>query len=378
MYYDYDYLKAKNEIQRTVPKGHNVGLEGYTGSMSESTSNTPKPVIYAARTVVANGYTLHPEVLDLDGDARVRVVSDSGNEIQIPFEFLAALASRAGNARALIDSEIDAQRKAFIGDITAYGLTRPTAMHLTKPDTAPTDDGNPVLKWVRGDNNDSSKSGWSLYLGGAENAVVGFAQWNDRAAIESLVELMDSPDSMMTIAGISTPEPIAALTARMTARNLRVSRSLPGIDLGKVRKILYDANLGSTEANGRYNSSRLRLLTIKSGGKNVPVAAAISAPSMPSRPLTEEENALGWREKRTLQDALISEARGPWMEKTKAAMIAAGWRVLDLNPPRRAHYYAGTNDVVWATRLDAETWSSVAAAANAAAGELEMSRGSVL
>jgi hypothetical protein len=345
--------------------------------MSESTPNTPKPFIYAARTVGDNGYTLYPEVLDLDGDARVRVVSDSGNEIQIPFEFLAALASRAGNARALIDSEIDAQRKAFIGDISTYGLTRPTSMHLTKPDTAPTDDGNPVLKWVRSENNDPAKSGWSLYLGGAETAVVGFARWNDRAAIESLVELMDSPDSMMTIAGITTPEPIAALTARMTARNLRASRSLPGIDLGKVRKILYDANLGSTEESGRYNSARLRLLTIKSGGKNVPVAAAISAPTMPSRPLTEEESALNWREKRLLQDALISEARGPWLEKAKAAMTAAGWRVLNLNPPRRAHY-ASSTDVVWATRLDAETWSSVAAAANVAAGELEMSRGSVL
>lgn len=358
----------------------------YTINMTTTTVENNVSVIHQGAPRVVGAVTLIPEILNLNGEAHARLLYGTGQEIVIPASLLAALGSQeATQLRALLVRDLDLLRRDFAGDPSGYGLVAAAgtpgqrfggvAGHpLTLPGAADyTADGTPVIEWMHGgDYRSDSTIGWRLYLAGAKTATIGFAKWDDRDALGNLAAMMHDTESMLTMAAIMHPKPISELSARLAARALRDARGLPGIDLKKVRAILTDAGLARTEDQGE---GYLRLLTIESGGKAVPIAAAIAAPTIRTRPFTAVESELSYKEKETLRRRLIAEGLAPWYVKAQQVLADAGWRTIDLPSSSSSlgrHY---GQPILHATRIDSDTWSSIAAAAAVRARDLDMARG---
>lgn len=350
-----------------------------SGKSSPSSSATP---LHVGAPVRQGDITLTPEIFDYDGTSHVRVQNSAGVEIIIPTDFLPALSARSSTVYTGVANLVDERRRAFLGDLAEFGLEkrRSDGSLWTLPeDTDTKADGTPVIRWVRPKDNSADASGWALYLAGADDAVISTARWNDRDALAALVESMRDRELLITMAGIAHSEAIAKLSARMQASTLRGARSLPAIDTKRVRDILVAAGLGrdgiaaTTGVNmNRWSAPQARVLNITSLGRKVPVAVAVASPNAPIRELTEAERQLPWKQRHEVELDLRKQAAQPWLEKAKASMVAAGWRVIDL-PRTRRSYYSDT-EIFWVTRIDAETWTSVAAAAQEAADGFSMSR----
>lgn len=344
--------------------------------------NSSSPV-FIGQALISGDHTLVPEILDLDGRSQVRMTDEAGREIVIPFEFLTALSSRAGSAYTTIGNTLDEQRRLFLGDLTELGLAaQGRGLIFTLPDaTSHLEDGVPVLKWMRAKDNSADGAGWALYLAGADDAIISMARWNDRDALLNLVTSMADRETLLVMAGMTHPGPIAALSARMSASTMRGNRELPAMDTKRVRNVLIDAELDADHLSeqygkdfSRYSAARVRALNIESLGRKVPVAIAVGAPSIPIRELTATEKQLGWRDRAELEKQLRDAATAPWVQKAKDSLIAAGWRVIDMPRPSSRHY-SSREEIFWVTRISAETWTSVSAAAQIAAASLTMSRG---
>jgi hypothetical protein len=315
-----------------------------------------------------------PEIVTLDGVTQLRILDDNGVEMLIPANFLPALASRAGLLSSVLVRTLDEARKEEHHPKQRHELVPGNAGNLkvlTLPNADAEADSTPYLHW----NAETSQRthGWSLSITGIDNASLGFAAWNDTAAQDSLVEMLTDVESCITIAAITAPEATARMTARLSARALRSARALPGIDLGKARKIITDAGLATPESISGYSAARARLLTISSGERKVPVAVAVAPPSRfeDMREISSEEaQKMSWQDRSKLQAEYLEEKRTPWIANAKRAFTDAGWRVLDLQIDGR-----GNSNVFFATRIDAETWSSISAAAQASARVLGMNRG---
>lgn len=352
----------------------------YSGTMNDALPELSEQPVITGRPAEVDGFRLIPEVLDLNGRARVRVTAPDMEDFIVPSEFLTALGSRAGSLHSDILRTLDDARRQF-GDVGSFGLESALSNRWVPAGGTVEQDMTPVLSWVTPRDYNGEKTGWQIYLAGAKEAPVGFARWDDRPALENLVAMMSDPESMLTIAAIMNPGPVAKLTGRMAAATLRSARQLPGIDLKKVRAILSAANISNTiDAEGggnRWTQARLRLLTIVSGSKSVPVAVAIQPPYVDMRELLEpEERQLSYADRMQLMEARRDALTEPWITKTREAMTAGGWRVLDLPTPRAM--WGRPSQVLWVTRIDPETWSGIAAAAAARAETTEMSRGAVL
>lgn len=315
-----------------------------------------------------------PEIVSLDGVTRLRVLDNNGAEMLIPAHFLPALASRAGMLSGVLTRTLDEARREEYHPKKRHELTAGGSGNLrvfSAPGTDPQEDSTPYLVW----NAETSQRthGWSLSITGIDNASLGFAAWNDIPAQDALVEMLSDTESCVTIAAITAPEATARMTARLSARALRSARALPGIDLSKARKIITDAGLSTPESISGYYAARARLLTIQSGDRKVPVAVAIAPPDryegMREIPQAEARE-MSWQDRSKLQAQYLEEKRTPWIANAKRAFTDAGWRILDLQIDGRY-----STNVFFATRIDAETWSAVSAAAQAAARTLGMNRG---
>lgn len=330
--------------------------------------------VFTGQSQDFQGVTLTPEIITLDGETRLRVKGTDGSELFIPADLLPALAARAGFFSNSLARTLDDARRAEFHPTARHTLTETSGEKnkvLITPNSDPNADGTPYLTWYtqQGDRT----HGWVLSLTGIESAALGFAAWDDITAQDNLVAMLADPESCLAIAAITAPEPTARMSARITARTLRSARALPGIDLPKARKIITDANLATADSISGYYAGRLRLLTIASGDKQVPVAVAIKAPERYEgmREISQDEaRQMSWQDRSKLLSAYLEEKRTPWVANVKTAFTNAGWRILDLKTEGRHN-----QEVFFVTRIDAETWSSVAAAAQASARYLEMGRG---
>lgn len=315
-----------------------------------------------------------PEIISLDGETQLRVLDSNGLEMLIPAHVLPALAARAGMFSGVLTRTLDEARREEHHPNKRHPIVAGSsgkARVFSAPGTDPEADSTPYITW----NSETAHRthGWSLSIAGIENASLGFAAWDDIAAQDSLVAMLTEPESCITIAGMTAPEATARMTARLSARSLRSARALPGIDLTKARKIITEAGLSTPETISGYYAARARLLTIASGDRKVPVAVAIAPPDRfeGMREISKEDSAtMSWQDRSTLQKEYLEEKRTPWIADVKRAFTNAGWRILDLQIDGRYNTH-----VFFATRIDSETWSSISAAAQAAARTLGMNRG---
>lgn len=309
--------------------------------------------------------------------------SADGETITIPNKFLEALGYQSMRLSADGFTMIDAVRQAFLGlDKDPRLAPAPRAgqnYYSLAGSFLNEEEGVPLLAWssAKGD----SDSGWRLTLSGATQVTVSYAAWDSQSALDSLIEMMGDPEGVLTMAGITQPEITAQLSARMTAVSMRASRSLPRIDLPKVRKALSDAGVlvGGHSGRNKAEAARMRLLAVKVGSVKVPVAVAINPPTYPknARPLTDTESRLPWNERQELTKSIVVPAREDWMRAVKIALEGSGWRVVDLPKPVQPWEHRDM-EPLWVTRIDANTWSGLSAAAAREAIRLEMSRGGVL
>jgi hypothetical protein len=333
---------------------------------------------------------LTSELYDLDGSGYVKITYSDGREFRLPADLVGDLGSYGQSMVSDIAYTLEDRRKDFAGDLGAlHGLKsigdRPDGANgWVLPDVEDDQaDGVPYLRWtsptmarrIRGAAANPTH-GWVLRLQGMEGVQVAFTPWNDRDGLLGLVEAMSDTDTLMIMAAMTYPEEVAKLSARMTAGRLRATRSLPGIDLKKVRTILTGAGLTNQRVEHSYYAGRLRVLNVQSGTKNVPVAVAVMAPSGDGAPLTEEEQQLPASDRRTLVYTRRSEASAVWVERAKVAMLAAGWRQVHLDPPGRTYSHAELTR--WYTRFTPETWGLVEAAAKVAVKQVSMGRGGVI
>lgn len=333
--------------------------------------------VYVGESQNVSGVTMTPEIVSLDGETRLRLVDANGSELLIPAHMLPALANRASFYASNLSRTLDDARRvehhpSHRHDIVEARLDERKGFTLAQHD--PEADGTPYIAWVA--ERDARPHGWALTMTGIDKVELGFAAWNDIPAQDNLIAMLSDADTCIAIAGITAPTETARMSARVSARALRTARALPGIDLKKARKIITDAGLATHESINQYYAARMRLLTVTSGDKQVPVAVAIQAPDkyLNQRELTKEETReMSWEDRSKLQKQYLDEMREPWLASAKQAFTAAGWRLVDLAIESRGRTRP---NVFFATRIDAETWSAVSAAATASARYLEMSRGS--
>lgn len=345
----------------------------------------------ASPVFTADDYTLQITVPDLDSEPYVTLAAPDGEVLVVPNRFLGVLSRQSmqmqGQARQMLDDAWRSQARLWedsrlmafgprgVGpDARMYALANRGAWDETE--------GVPYLEW-RPLTGPESPAGWRLALSGAAQVSVSFARWDDADALAGLIESMGDAESLMTMAGITNPDVIAHLSARMTAVSLRSARALPRIDLPKARKILTDAGLAEpSERRSRDNhaAATMRLLAVRVGGTRVPVAVAVNPPRVPAgTPSLSEDEARGmnYQQKQQRLEEVRAPSRERWLSRARTALESAGWRILELPRPRQPWGY-NQMDCLWATRIDAETWSGVSAAATGEARSLEMSRGAVL
>jgi hypothetical protein len=318
------------------------------------------------------------------GERGIEIVTDDGMTLAIPQKFLEALATHSARANQALNTALNEIRLAALNP-TALGLRKLevggnylTAYVSGSHEGSP-EDGTPVLTWMpfqlKSVRHQAAEGGWALQLHGSP-AQLGFAAWDDPEGLTTLVQAMDDPESLFALGGLIDGDSIAALSSRILARELRRGRQLPGIDLGKVRRVLQANRLDAASRgfeDDKYGAPRGRVLTIKSEGVQVPVAVAVvGAPRIP-----------GTRTNRStpLQNDVLRHWNEEWHEQVTAALVGAGWRKVDLPLPRGftgRYDYEAPRGVRYFTRIDPETWGSVATAAGREAAQLEINRGAVL
>lgn len=332
--------------------------------------------------VISNEHgTLYPEVIDLNGEVRLRLVLNGGEELILPYEILPLVGQNAGRMQGALTSYLEAARleeykpsKRFESEklMPRKKNGQRTSNIYTRPGFELNDDSTPYIIWKK---NESGVHGWALTMAGIDDVVLGWASWDDPQGVDSLISNLDDVDSCLAIAGIVAPTPTAQMSARIAAKVLRSGRKLPGINVAKVRSIFESSNLQTPETISNWNAAQIKTLAIDSGDKKVPVAVAIAAPSKftGQRTLSDDETrGLTWPQRRQLETDILQPLVDEWLVKAKKIVIESGWRIVDL-PVARNHYGTG-NDTFWITLINPELWSNVSAAAHEAAGNFRMNR----
>jgi hypothetical protein len=281
-------------------------------------------------------------------------------------------------------------------------LARVTSL-VPKNTTDLTFDGIPVLEWgvKNSENNQRNRygarlspslnlnpeHGWRLYLTGAEKSTIGFASWNNLEAIENLVRQTQDSETLLIVSGITDPETTSTLTSRLNAREILEERAIKRITLKPLKKILSDNDFATPENDSRNNRALLRVLSIKFGKKNLPVACAILVPTTRRMEQDWENysaqhhadlNTPNGRGKLyTLKQDFIKLEREKWQKRLIETINSdSEWRVVDLPSPDLGWRYR-EREYVWVTPLNEETWSVIEKAAELEASKTSMNRGAV-
>jgi len=265
-------------------------------------------------------------------------------------------------------------------------------------------DGIPVLEWgVKNTNNSRGgrfgirtlsdedlnlEHGWRLYLTGAEKTTISFASWNNPEAILGLIQQAQDPESLLIVSGMTDPETTSRLTSRLNAREILEERAIKRITLKPLKKIMTDNGFATSEDNSRDKRALLRVLSIKFGKKNLPVACVVLAPTSTEMEKEWEayknihhsdldpKNTTNRPELYRLRNEFMEEARKNWIKRlTQVIESNQEWRVLDLPAPDLGWRFRG-REYLWVTPLNEETWSVVQKAAEVEAPKTSMGRGS--
>lgn len=250
-------------------------------------------------------------------------------------------------------------------------------------------EGEPKMVWQPGDAAGNG-CGWSLTLEGAgDGTQLGFAPWDDPEAIARLVQAVQDRQSAFIMSGIVDSQGTARLSSRMTALSLRRGRKLPAIRLKQVRDILTEAQLVATNANAnQYTSARGRVLSIEIDEAAVPIAVFVLAPQRPAQcvPFPEGIETMPWDQRQQVITDIETDGRAAWTEAAKTALLAKGWRIIELPLPNLQYAWRLRNvrgiqqgvGYFFATRIKPEIWSEIEPAALSAAADLNLNRSSLM
>lgn len=330
-------------------------------------------------------FTARVVIPDLQGDALLDIQCSDGTRLTLAFDDAVALENqmrwlrqdirvgdqarlalhhpltRAGLAALVLDGESIAgavpNDPALRSDTQTVLYPRDAEFYGREPK-----EGTPRLQWrARG-----RDSHWQLNLVTrfGPSPVLGEAQWDDPDSIANLVRSMNDQDTLLSLAGITNPEVVAAITSRQASAVLAQERSIPSMSATKARNILTKAGL-AFEGGNRWDCGRIRFMTMEVETVNVPVAIVIMPPVAPRA--TFPANGDGQDEETK------AESRRQWIQRAQEAFSDAGWYVVDLPAPyewgiqHRGH--------LWVTRINPTVWGKIRAAAAAVAHDVRMSRG---
>ncbi len=321
---------------------------------------------------------LEVQVLNVEGDSRIKVTSKDGESFFVPAEFIEVLAASTDWLTRRYHEGVDRAQMGFVGALATHGLTDHPLRDLKfvlATQSEPSADGVPFIRWEQRDGFDSkSKARWILGLNGS-TAEFGEAEWDDIVSFKNLVAAMSDPESLVTFLAITDPTAASVLAAKMNARILKADKSLPSVSITKVREILGRGGLTlEVEGLASYHQGRARLLQIKNGDSTIRVAAALVAPWGKSRELTPSvERERDYKIRSRTQTALEEEFLQQWRAKATQAFKDAGWIIPELPKPRaRANSPHSRVSVLWVSPFDPETWEKIDLGAKTAAERLGM------
>jgi hypothetical protein len=202
---------------------------------------------------------------------------------------------------------------------------------------------------------------WELRLRAPKTAIaLAAAPAEDGAAIARLVDAAGDPESLMALAALTDPDALATITSRRKAVNAAAAGQIPPMSTVKVRKILLDAGLGRPEDRSiapAHGGARVRPVNIRQAAKPVTLAIRVEIANVQSRPLTHRETQLPHSEQWKVVSELYREHAATWIPKAKAALEAAGWRVVfEADPdPKKRSWYERHNPGFYVTRADEDT-----------------------
>lgn len=323
---------------------------------------------------------LEVQLLNVEGDTRIKVTGEDGQTFFVPAEFLEVLKSNADYLTSMYHKGVNEAQFSFVGGMEEHGLVRhPGAYYkfVLASQALPSAEGVPYIQWNERKNFvQNSKPQWVLLLNGA-NTVLGSADWNDVEGFKNLVASMSDPESLVTFLGMADPAIAAVMAANMNARSLKSDKSLPSVTIVKAREVLASADLKLEYSDlSDANQGVGRLLQIRNGDAKIRVAVALQPAHRMIRPFTREESrgftGMNYRNRYALEQKLIEEFKTDWKAKAAQAFLDAGWLIPELPKPLIVRNGRARADVLWVTPFDAETWGKVSLGAKIAAESFVM------
>lgn len=232
--------------------------------------------------------------------------------------------------------------------------------------------GEPGMEW------DTNAQCWRLFVIGAETVTLGYAMWDDRAGITSLIEGLQDREGAHVMLGMLDPTEAARIASLEAAYALKRMGALPRVTHAPLRKMLTEAGLGSRNTRDTVYSGYARILNLpaESHAGHLPVAVALVAPMIPNTavpPTTHPVQPRGRFRPVNPSDTWVVEAREAWADQARSVIERHGWRVVDLPNPKRPFWHRSSNAaVLWVTLLDERAWESVKRAATILAPYLDV------
>lgn len=195
---------------------------------------------------------------------------------------------------------------------------------------------------------------WELRLRGVRAPIlIGSAPATDDARVAELITAAADPDALMTFAALSAPDALAQIASRRSAASARTAGDIPAMTSAKVRQILLAAGLSRPDdaaLNGGYGGAYVRPLSVRNAAKPIALAIRVEVTGVSSRPLTAAEKALPTSQRWQVISTLQAEYAQEWLPRAKAALEAAGWRVVFDVPEAERTYHEKHSAGFYVTR----------------------------
>lgn len=323
---------------------------------------------------------------NLQGPDFVRVSTSDGRELEFPLEDLQRMLyirmNVQNDARRVDDLRFRASHPALdpalasllLGggaDVDASGETL-YRKHLYATDVSMVGhsprEGSIEMQWC----SQGLESRWLLKIHGAgsgdRDLTLGEARWDDREGIARLVHALQQRDSVLAMAGMTHPEEVSLLSARVAINEFGASGGMPLMSPLAVRKVLNGAGLLGVDDgwDGMSTVGHIRLMQAPAEWRRVPVAVVIICPNAPQcEPARDDDGDFA-------QGALARRKR--WLQRAENALVQEGWYVVDLPAPNTPH--PSERGYLWVTRIAPAEWGRMRAAIAPHASKLLTTRGS--
>lgn len=334
--------------------------------MSKTTqqSHVPRGVLHVSKRYPGAGYSMvngvrapfsmQSEIVNLEGDAQVRIREADGTVTLIPLRLIHAFHDRGRTIAAETDRDISWLRKAkTVPIITEMGLvseeTSDPTKYTSKGERA-TLFGTPVLEWVPGSvfqeryQSEYVQSGWRLGIYGANKVVLGFAEWDDEVQLRRLIESMKDVDALHAMASLIDPSGMLKVTTRWKkAKRVNVYHSLPGLRPHPFIRALTAAGLGTPEGfNLNADGGSIVSVSVIRFGEKVPVVLGIKAPDV-------------------LNDHVGVYSTADWYAKARQVLRREGYFSHDELPLPESERNSlnGADPIIWVNRITGKQWENL-------------------